>query len=47
MLKESERLMQYINEALIWEILEQAQKTTPDEIEKILQKSRKLQRLTL
>ncbi|GBR77133.1 2-iminoacetate synthase [Candidatus Termititenax persephonae] len=39
--------MRYINEALIWETLEQAEKTTPAEIEKILQKSRKLQRLTL
>jgi 2-iminoacetate synthase len=39
--------VKYINEALLWETLEQAQKTTPDAVEKILQKSRQLQRLTL
>ncbi|MDR1997761.1 MAG: [FeFe] hydrogenase H-cluster radical SAM maturase HydG [Candidatus Margulisbacteria bacterium] len=39
--------MQYINEALIWETLEQAQKTAPETIEAILQKTQTLQRLSL
>ncbi|MDR1453172.1 MAG: [FeFe] hydrogenase H-cluster radical SAM maturase HydG, partial [Candidatus Margulisbacteria bacterium] len=39
--------MQYINEALIWETLERAKKSTLADIEQILQKTKKLRRLTL